>query len=38
MFAAERRVRTLVAASTNANSGTSTMTGTAHGSVEDGSK
>src|SRR5438445_12538957 len=38
MFTAERRVRTLVAASTNANSGTSTMTGTAHGRVEDGSK
>src|SRR2546428_6365742 len=38
MLAADGRVRTLVAASTNARSGTSTMTGTAHGRVEAGSK
>src|SRR5713101_4502358 len=38
MLAAERRVRTLVAASTKATSGTSTMTGTAHPRVVDGSK
>src|SRR5260370_2775487 len=38
MLAAERRVRTLVAASTKARRGTSTMSGTAHPRVVDGSK